>query len=324
MRKIGILCSGGDAPGMNACIRAIAKACKFWNIKSVGVRKGYDGLINNDFVPLESDTLGNIIHLGGTILKSARSSDFLDYKGRESAYKNLKSQAIEGIVVIGGDGSYRGANAFIQEFPDISMIGVPGTIDNDLYGTDFTIGYDTAINTAMQAIDRIRDTADSHDRLFFIEVMGRDAGFIALRSGIGSAADAVLIPETKTDLEALVHVLEEGRKRNKGSMIVIVSEGDDAGGAFNVAKKVGERFKNYDIKVSVLGHLQRGGSPTCMDRILAARLGIAAVEALRDRKSGFATGILHRENVLIPFEQAIKHNSNLNPNLLRMVDILAV
>ena len=322
MKNIAVLCSGGDSPGMNACIRAVAKACKYHSINLYGVRRGYNGLMDNDFEPLDADTLGNIIHLGGTILKSARAPRFVEKEGREQAYRNLKSRNIDGIVVIGGDGSYTGAKIFLQEFPDMKIIGTPGTIDNDLYGTDYTIGYDTAINTAMQAIDRIRDTADSHDRLFFIEVMGRDAGFIALRSGIGSGSDAVLIPETKTDIDALIKTLEDGWKRRKSSMIVIVAEGDDEGGAFDIAQKVGKKFKQYETKVSVLGHLQRGGSPTCMDRVLAGRLGVSAVEALKEGQSGFAAGVMHREVVLIPFEQAIKHNTDLNPNLLRMVDIL--
>jgi len=322
MKKIAVLCSGGDSPGMNACIRAVVQAGHYHGIEIWGVKRGYNGLMDDDFLPLHTETLGNIIHLGGTILKSARAPRFMTYEGRAQAFQNLQKRGMDGLVVIGGDGSYTGAKIFLQEFPEMKIIGTPGTIDNDLYGTDFTIGYDTAINTAMQAIDRLRDTADSHDRLFFVEVMGRDAGFIALRSGIGSGADAVLVPETKTDVDALIAHLESGWNRRKSSMIVIVAEGDDAGGAFEVARKVGERFKQYDTKVSILGHIQRGGSPTCMDRVLAGRLGVAAVEALKEGKSGFAAGVLHRETVLIPFEQAIKHNTELNANLLRLAEIL--
>ncbi|MCH2046038.1 MAG: 6-phosphofructokinase [Saprospiraceae bacterium] len=323
MKKIAVFTSGGDAPGMNACIRAVVRAGIQQGMEVWGIRRGYKGIINNDIVPLRSRDVSNIIHKGGTILGSARSSRFRTTEGRMLAYQNLKSHGIEGIVAIGGDGTFTGANVFMQEYQDISIVGIPGTIDNDLYGTDFTIGYDTAINTAMEAIDKIKDTADAHDRLFFIEVMGRDAGFIALRCGIATGAEAILIPETITSIDHLVEGLKTRQKNKSNSSIVVVAEGDDAGGAFDIAKTVKTQMPEADIRVTVLGHLQRGGNPTCMDRVLASRLGIAAVEALKEGKKGIMLGQNGRLIHQVPFEKAIKHNQGVNPHLQQITDILS-
>ncbi|MEM6804842.1 MAG: 6-phosphofructokinase, partial [Bacteroidota bacterium] len=274
MKSIGVYTSGGDAPGMNACVRAVVRTCIYHGIEVWGIRRGYEGMIESDFVKMDASSVSNIIQRGGTILKSSRSDRFRTVEGRKKAFKNLKKAGIEGMVAIGGDGTFAGARAFSSEHP-IPIVGAPGTIDNDLYGTDFTIGYDTALNTAMEGIDKIRDTADSHSRIFFVEVMGRDAGFIALNSGIAAAAEAVLIPEEETIIEDIIKKLEQGRQ--KDSNIIVVAEGDDAGGAFEVAKKVEEKY-DYQTRVVVLGHIQRGGSPTCADRVLASRMGMAAVE----------------------------------------------
>lgn len=323
MKTIGVFTSGGDAPGMNACIRAVVRMALNENIKVVGIRRGYQGLIESDFWDMDAHSVSGIIQQGGTILRSARSEEFRTPEGRAKAYANMKDRGIDGLVAIGGDGTFTGAQKFMQEFPDVSIVGCPGTIDNDLYGTDFTIGYDTAINTAMNAIDNIKDTANAHDRLFFIEVMGRDAGFIALLSGIACGAEAVLIPENKTSIDNLISTLESNYQRKKTSNIVIVAEGEDAGGAFQVAEAVKNRFNRYEIKVSILGHLQRGGRPTCMDRVRASRMGIAAVEALVAGITGVMIGENARNMVHVPFEHAIKHNVELNPKLVKMVEILS-
>lgn len=319
---IGVLCSGGDSPGMNACIRAVVRTAAYYGLQTMGIRRGYAGLIEGEFEPLDTAAVGSIIGLGGTILQSARSAEFKTAEGRARAAEQLRRHRVQRIVCIGGDGSYAGARHFLSEYPEFQIIGCPGTIDNDLYGTDYTIGYDTAINTAMWAIDRIRDTADSHGRLFFIEVMGRDAGFIALRAGIGGGAEAVLVPETPTDLDALVQTIREVWGKRSQSVIVVVAEGDESGGAYEVARHVTEYFPDCDSRVSVIGHIQRGGSPTCLDRVLASRLGTAAVEALIEGRSGQAAGQLHREVAFVPFEEAIKHNQTLNPGLLRLVEVL--
>ena len=305
MNKIAVFTSGGDAPGMNACIRAVVRAAIHYGIEVMGIRRGYKGMINDDFIPMAATSVSYILHKGGTILGSARSDEFRTPEGRKKAYDNLKKHGIDGIVAIGGDGTFTGANIFMQEYPDIAIVGTPGTIDNDLYGTDFTIGYDTAINTAMEAIDKIKDTADAHDRLFFVEVMGRDVGFIAARSGIAAGAKAILIPESKTDIDDLVLQLLNNAAKKKLSNIVVVAEGDDEGGAMEIAQKVKQRTNLFDIRVTVLGHMQRGGSPTCMDRVLASRVGVAAVQALKDGKKGIMLGQLHREVSEIPFEKAI-------------------
>jgi 6-phosphofructokinase 1 len=323
MNKIAVFTSGGDSPGMNAGIRAVVRTGLYHGLEVYGIIRGYEGMIEGHFTKLESSAVGNIIQRGGTILKSARSARFLTPEGRQQAYEKLKAEGIDGLVAIGGDGTFKGAQVFNQEF-GIPVMGMPGTIDNDLRGTDFTIGYDTAINTVVEAVDKLRDTADSHDRLFVVEVMGRDAGFIALRSGIAVGAEAVLVPETPTYIDKLIQILETGWKRQKSSSIVIVAEGDESGGAYEVAKKVKEKFTNYDIRVTILGHIQRGGSPTAMDRVLASRTGVAAVEALLEGKTNMMAGVVNKQVHFTSFEQAIKHNSTLNPELLRLVELLSL
>lgn len=323
MKKIAVFTSGGDAPGMNACIRAVVRTALHEGLQVVGIRRGYQGMIDGEFIQMDAHTVSNIIQLGGTILRSARCEAFRTPEGRQQAFRQLQKAGIEGVVAIGGDGTFSGAQVFMEEHPEIPFVGCPGTIDNDLYGTDFTIGYDTAINTAMNAIDNIKDTANAHDRLFFVEVMGRDAGFIALSAGIASGAEAVLVPESKTDLDHLIQVLETGYRHKKNSSIVVVAEGDDAGGAFEIADKVKKRFDHYEIKVSILGHVQRGGRPTCMERVRASRLGMEAVRALMAGKSGVMIGQIHQEIVHTPFEQACKHHQELNPIMLEMVNILS-
>jgi len=324
MKKIAVLTSGGDAPGMNACIRASVRTALHFGLEVVGIRRGYEGMMDADFFEMTSHSVSGIIQRGGTMLRSARSERFRTKAGRKIAHANLKKAGIEGVVAIGGDGTFTGANVFLKEYDDIAVVGCPGTIDNDLIGTDFTIGYDTAINTAMQAIDNIKDTANAHDRLFFIEVMGRDAGFIALRSGIATGAEAVLVPESQTSMDMLIETLEmNSQKRKKTSSIVIVAEGDQAGGAFKVAQEVKKRFNDYDIRVSVLGHIQRGGRPTCMERVNASRMGMEAVKALLNGQSDIMIGIVNKNITFTAFEQAIKHNQDINPVLLEMVEILA-
>ena len=323
MKKIAVFTSGGDAPGMNACIRAVVRAGIYHGMEVVGIRRGYEGMIDGDFLSMHSGSVSNIIQRGGTILKSARSKRFMTYEGMQQAYENLKNAGIDGVVAIGGDGTFTGAREFYGHF-GIPFVGAPGTIDNDLYGTDRTIGYDTALNTAVGAIDKIRDTADAHGRLFFIEVMGRDAGFIALRSGIAGGAEAVLVPETHTDMDAVIETLRTGWNREKSSSIIIVAEGDDAGGAFEVAKKVNAEFNEYDSRVTILGHIQRGGAPTANDRVLASGLGVAAVEALKNGENNVMVGEVNGKVVHTPFEKAIKHNKDLNPHLLKLVEILSL
>jgi len=289
----------------------------------VGIYHGYDGLIDSDFKILKSADVSNIIQKGGTVLKSSRSERFRTKEGRELAYKNVVNENIDALVAIGGDGTFTGADVFLNEF-DIPIIGIPGTIDNDLYGTDFTIGYDTAINTVIRVVDQLRDTADSLERLFIVEVMGRDAGFIALRTGVASGAEAMLIPESKTDMDRVIETLDKGWQRKKSSSIIVVAEGDDAGGAFDVAKKIQEKFDHYTIRVSILGHIQRGGTPTCMDRVLASRLGVRAVELLLKGEKNVMVGVEHRDIIFTPFENAVKHHKEINLNLLRIAEILSV
>ncbi len=323
MKRVAVLTSGGDSPGMNAAIRAVVKTAYFYQIEVFGVLRGYEGLIQGTFEPLNLERVHNIIHRGGTILKSARSERFKTEEGRKQAYEHLLKHNIDAVIAVGGDGTYTGAKVFCEEFPEIAWIGLPGTIDNDLYGTDFTIGYDTAINTAMEAIDRIRDTADALNRLFIVEVMGRDAGFIALRSGIASGAEAVLIPESKADLPRLLRRLEQRAKNPEHAFIVVVAEGDEIGSSLALKQKLQYKYPRWDIRVVVLGHLQRGGAPTCADRVLASELGFAAVEALRKGIKNVAIGKVHKEIHYTPFEQAIKHHNDINPNLLRLLEILA-
>lgn len=322
MKKIGVFTSGGDSPGMNAAIRAVVRTCLRNNIKAYGIYEGYRGLINDFIQPLDSKDVSNIIQRGGTILKSARCEKFMTKEGRKQAYDNILKHQLDGIVAIGGDGTFTGAKVFNQEY-DVPFIGIPGTIDNDLYGTDLTIGYDTALNTVVEAVDKIRDTAASHRRLFLIEVMGRDAGFIALRSGISVGAEAILIPETQTYINELIAQLESGSKSHKESMIVIVAEGDDAGGANEVAAKIKERLHYYDTRVTILGHIQRGGSPSAQDRVLASQLGYAAVNSLIDGKNNVMVGLVNKNISYTPFEKAIKHHQKLNQNLLGLADVLS-
>ncbi|WP_113651369.1 6-phosphofructokinase [Pedobacter namyangjuensis] len=324
IKNIGVLTSGGDSPGMNAAIRAVVRASLYYNIKVTGITRGYEGLIQADFTPMDGKSVGNIIQRGGTILKTARCDAFRTKEGRALAHKNLVESDIDALVVIGGDGTFTGADIFCKEY-DFPIIGLPGTIDNDLVGTDFTIGYDTAINTVVHAVDKIRDTAESHDRLFIVEVMGRDSGLIALRSGIGVGAEAILIPEAQVGSEELVHRLETGRK-DKASKIIIVAEGDEAGGAYVVGETLKEKFPNADIRISVLGHIQRGGKPSCMDRVLASRLGVAAVEALIAGKTDVMAGQVNKEIVFTPFSQTIKHIDahDITPTWLKLVEILSM
>ncbi|HMQ50287.1 MAG TPA: 6-phosphofructokinase [Saprospiraceae bacterium] len=322
MKKIAVFTSGGDAPGMNACIRAVVRATLNQGMQAVGIRRGYQGMIDADFWEMDGRSVSNIIHRGGTILGSARCKAFHTPEGRQQAYNNLIANGIDGVVAIGGDGTFTGARIFLEEYPDIAMVGCPGTIDNDLFGTDYTIGYDTAINTAMHAIDSIKDTASAHDRLFFIEVMGRDAGYIALYSGIATGAEEILIPETVTDLDTLIARLNSNFENKKNSSIVVVAEGDDAGGAFKIAELVKNHCR-YEIKVSILGHLQRGGSPTCMERVRASRMGVAAVKALKEGQSNIMIGMVKGEIEYTPFEKAIKSHTPINPMLLEMVELLA-
>lgn len=323
MKKVAVFTSGGDAPGMNACLRAVVRTCLYYDIEVWGIRRGYQGMIENDFKQLNSNDVSNVIQLGGTILYSARSDEFRTAEGRKKAYDNLKKHNIEGIVAIGGDGTFSGAQQFLKEYPDLKIVGCPGTIDNDLYGTDFTIGYDTAINTAMDAIDKIKDTANAHNRLFFVEVMGRDAGFIALRSGIATGAEAVLVPESKTDVASIIKALKKNLNQKMTSGIVVVAEGDESGGAFKIAEEVKKQFNGYEIKVAILGHIQRGGRPTCMERVQASQMGMAAVKALKKGTSGMMIGVVHRHIQYTPFEQATKYHQEINPTLLEMVSILS-
>ena len=323
IRKIGVLTSGGDSPGMNAAIRSVVRTCAFHNIGCVGIYRGYQGMIEGDFKEMGPRSVNNIINKGGTILKSARSMEFKTPEGRKKAYDNLVKAEIDAFVVIGGDGSFTGALLFNSEY-NFPVIGIPGTIDNDLFGTDFTIGYDTAINTVVHAVDNIRDTAISHNRLFFVEVMGRDAGLIALRSGIACAAEAILIPETTTYIDKLVEVLERGWSRKKTGCVIIVAEGDDAGGAYKVAEVVKEKFNKYETKVAILGHIQRGGSPTCMDRVLATRLGFEAVTSLMNGRNRIMVGQVAGKVTHIPLKQAVKHNSSINETILQIAEIMSL
>ena len=322
IKKIGVLTSGGDAPGMNAAVRAVVRTAIFYRREVVGIYQGYKGLIEKNFKTLASGDVSNIIQLGGTILKSARSQEFRTKEGRELAYQHLTEEGIDALVVIGGDGTFTGARIFAQEF-GIPIVGVPGTIDNDLFGTDFTVGYDTALNTIIEAVDKIRDTATAHERLFFIEVMGRDAGFLALNGGIASGAEAVMIPETDTDITTLENYIKSGYRKSKNSSIVLAAEGEKAGGAFNIAREVEKAFPQYDDRVTILGHIQRGGSPTASDRILARRLGVAAVEALLDDQKSVMVGISNDQIELVPFNKAIKYDKDVNIKLLDAIHILS-
>jgi len=321
MKKIGILTSGGDAPGMNACIRAAVRAALANNLEIYGIMWGYAGLIRGDIMPLDRRSVANIIHQGGTILGTARSEEFRTKDGRAEAIHMLQDKGIEGLILIGGDGTFRGGTLLSQEC-GVSVVGIPGTIDNDCYGTDYTIGFDTAINTALEAIDRIRDTATSHDRLFFVEVMGRHTGFIALESGIAGGAEELLIPEVPISIEELCHRLEGNFKRGKRSSIVVIAEADQPGESFRIAKEVKDRT-GFDSRVCILGHIQRGGSPTARDRILASRLGVAAVQALLDGKGGHMVGEINREIAYTLLKNTWEKKKTLHAGLTDLLDILS-
>ncbi|HIP26270.1 MAG TPA: 6-phosphofructokinase [Flavobacteriaceae bacterium] len=324
IKRIAVMTSGGDAPGMNAAIRAVVRSCAYYHIECIGIYRGYQGLIESDFKVMNARFVHHIIQKGGTILKSARSDEFRTVEGRKKAYKNLKSQEIDAMVLIGGDGTFTGGMIFNDEFK-FPVIGIPGTIDNDIYGTNFTIGYDTALNTVINSIDKIRDTASSHNRLFFVEVMGRDAGFIALNTGIGAGAEEILIPEEDMGLDRLLQSLKKSKRSGKSSSIVVVSEGDKTGkNVFELANYVEENLPEYEVRVSVLGHMQRGGSPSCFDRVLASRLGLKSIELLLDGQFNVMVGLMNNKIETVPLEKAVKGKHDINKELLRMSDILSV
>ncbi|KFF73505.1 6-phosphofructokinase [Chryseobacterium sp. P1-3] len=320
---MAVLTSGGDSPGMNAALRAVVRTANYYNIECYGVREGYNGLINGDFLKMGPRSVKNIINQGGTILKSARSTEFRTKEGRQKAYDNCVKLGIDGLVCIGGDGTFTGAKIFNEEF-GIRVIGIPGTIDNDIFGTDNTIGYDTALNTAMEAIDKIRDTATSHNRVFFVEVMGRDAGFIALNSGLATGALDILIPEKKDSMDDLFANFRKAEKTGKASSIVVVAEGEKLGSIYDLANKTKEEFPEYDIRVTVLGHIQRGGSPSCADRVLASRLGFGAVVGLMEGQSNVMAGMRSNDLVYTPIEEAIKKHNEINKDLMLISEILAI
>jgi len=324
IKRVAVLTSGGDAPGMNAAVRAVVRASCYHQLECFGVFQGYQGLIDNKIEPFTARSVNNIVNKGGTILKSARSLEFRTPEGRKKAHENLLALSIDALVVIGGDGSFTGAMIFQSEF-NFPVIGIPGTIDNDIYGTQFTLGYDTAINTVVEVIDKIRDTASSHNRLFFVEVMGRDAGHIALNAGVGAGAEEILIPEENMGLERLLDSLKKSEKTGKSSSIVVVAEGDKTGdNVFEIASYVEKNMPYYDVRVSVLGHMQRGGAPSCFDRVLASRMGVFAVESLKNGASNVMVGIENDRMILSPLEKAIKGNSKINKELIRVSDILSI
>lgn len=320
--KIGVLTSGGDSPGMNAAVRAVVRTGLYHGMEVFGIMRGYNGMIEDDIQPMQSRSVANIIQRGGTVLKTARSKEFLTPEGRAKAYENLSKRGIDGLVIIGGDGSFRGAQVFSGEF-DIPCIGLPGTIDKDIAGTDSTIGFDTAVNTAVRAIDNIRDTMEAHDRLFVVEVMGRDAGYIALHSGIATGAENILIPENKTDIEAIVESLAEKEKRKKLVNLIVVAEGDDFGGGTGVVKVLKERMPKADIRLCILGHIQRGGMPTCHDRLIASHMGYYAVESLMLGRSNVMVGIINNKIHYTPFDKAIKEKHRIGHEWIKIVKILA-
>ncbi len=321
--RIGVLTSGGDAPGMNAAIRSVVRTAIYNNLEVAGVIRGYSGLINKQFMSMQSHSVSKIISQGGTILKSSRCPEFRDKEMRKIAYENLREACIDALVVIGGDGSFRGANLLYKEF-GYPVVGIPGTIDNDIYGTDFTIGFDTAINTAVSAVDKLRDTADSHNIIFFVEVMGRDSGFIALNTAIATGAEATLVPEVHTDIDKLCSYMELDRRKNKTSGIIIVAEGEDGGGAMEVAEKVKTRLPSYEMRVTTLGHIQRGGSPSCNDRVLASILGHEAVNALIQGRFGVMVGQMQNQTVYTPFDEACSRHNEINKNWHEISRILSL
>ena len=323
INKIAVMTSGGDSPGMNAAIRSVVRTCAYYSKECIGVYRGYQGMIEGDFTTLTARNINNIINKGGTILKSARSDEFRTPEGRKKAFKQLKDNNIDGLVVIGGDGSFTGGVVFNKEY-NFPVIGIPGTIDNDIFGTSHTIGYDTALNTAVDAIDKIRDTASSHNRLFFVEVMGRDAGFIALNAGVGAGAEEILIPEENLGLDRLLESLVKSRKSGKSSSIVVVAEGDKSGkNVFQLAEYVEENMPEYDVRVSVLGHMQRGGTPSCFDRVLASRLGVKAIEMIIENKTNLMIGLKNNTVITSDLEEAITGGHEINKELLRVSDIMS-
>jgi len=323
IKCIGLLTSGGDSPGMNAAVRSVTRAAIFNGIRVKAIYRGYKGLITNEIVEFQTQNVSNIIQQGGTILKSARCAEFRTPEGRKQAFENMSAAGIDALVVIGGDGTFTGARIFAQEY-NVPIVGLPGTIDNDLYGTDSTIGYDTALNTIVEAVDKIRDTATSHERLFFIEVMGRDAGFLALNSALASGAEAAIIPERETQVDQLEELIKNGFRKSKNSSIVIVAESDITGGATGLAERMHNEHPEYDVRVTILGHIQRGGSPSAFDRILASRMGVAAIDALMDEQRSIMIGIVNDEIVHVPFTKAIKDDKPVNENLLGVISILSI
>ena len=323
VKCIGVLTSGGDAPGMNAAIRAVTRSAIYNGLQVKGIYRGYKGLITDEIVEFKTENVSDIIQRGGTILKTARCQEFKTPEGRKLAYDTMKKENIDALVIIGGDGSLTGARLFAEEF-DVPCIGLPGTIDNDLYGTDTTIGYDTALNTIMEAVDKIRDTATSHERLFFIEVMGRDAGFLALNGAVASGAEAAIIPEESTEVDQLEDLIKNGFRKSKSSSIVLVAESEITGGAMHYAERVKKEYPEYDVRVTILGHVQRGGSPSANDRILASRLGHASVEALLEGQRNVMCGMQNSEVVYVPFKQAIKNQKSIDKNLVKVLKILSI
>ncbi len=322
IKKIGVFTSGGDSPGMNAAIRSVVRTCAYHHIDCVGIFRGYQGMIEGDFKPMDARSVNNIINKGGTILKSARCDDFRTKEGRKLAYEQLKAEGIDAFVVIGGDGSFTGAMIFDQEY-DFPFMGIPGTIDNDIFGTTFTLGFDTALNTVVDAVDKIRDTASSHNRLFFVEVMGRDVGHIALNAGVGAGAEEILIPEENRGLDRLLESLKRSKLSGKSSSIVIVAEGDKSGkNVFELKEYVEEHLPIYDVRVSVLGHMQRGGPPSCYDRVLASRMGVKAVETLLEGKKGLMVGVQDNKLILTPISKAIKGHTKMDKELIRVSEIM--
>ena len=323
IKRIGVMTSGGDAPGMNAAIRSVVRTCAFHKIECVGIYRGYEGMIEGDYKILNARSVNNIINKGGTFLKSARCQEFRTKEGRQKAFLQLKTAGIDALVLIGGDGTFTGGMIFNQEF-NYPVIGIPGTIDNDIMGTNFTVGYDTALNTVVDAIDKIRDTASSHKRLFFVEVMGRDVGHIALNAGVGAGAEEILVPEEDLGLDRLLESLEKSKETGKSSSIVVVAEGDKIGkNVFELKDYVEENLQDYEVRVSVLGHMQRGGSPSCFDRVLASRMGVKAVESLMEGKSSYMVGLINNNLELTPFDKAVKGHSELDMELLRVSDIMS-
>ncbi len=324
IKRIGVFTSGGDAPGMNACIRSVVRTALYREVKVTGIIQGFEGMISKNFIDMDSNSVSNIVQLGGTMLKTARCADFRTPEGREKAFRNIKEAGIDALVGIGGDGTFTGIDIFSREF-NVPVVAIPGTIDNDLYGSDYTLGFDTASNTVLEAIDKIRDTAASHDRLFFIEVMGRDSGYIALNAGIGGGAEAILLPETETAITDLIAKLENAANNKKSSTIVIVAEGDSNGGAYNVAKRVKEKFNFYDTKVTILGHLQRGGKPSSFDRVLASRLGFSAVNILLDGETRKVVGIRGTKVQYISLEESLSNKGvMLSDDMLEVARVLAL